>query len=515
MVKKIKTATAIRLLSCLLTITLTASVSAQSYPQRGRVLNSSRATRSANQSDLGESLVNGVANLFKKKDKSKDKKQSTVSATKPLAEDEVELIVSADGQTKEQATLSALRSALEQDTIETKKDDVKLVVISEGDNKDEAVNIALRKAIEQTYGVFVSSNTRILDDNVVKDEIVTIASGNIKSFKCLSENIIDNKCVVSVEVIVSIGNLVKFVKSKGGNTELAGNSFAMNVKMAQLNKENENKAIETLKEQLKSIAQFAFDYEITVGEPIKDSRKSYYVNETQGNFYCPVTIHIKANKNVSVMHDLMNQTLKSLSLTKMEAVNLSKMGIRTFNLTNEYILRDYYDYFFKDIYAELIKHSFDFEIVDDLGIYTLKKQFFTTQREEKDWISNRVYQRRLYFLPYEPWVTEINKSLNKDFPNGTILFYIDNRAEGERYPSSEQVDLYSFSAMERFKLLSPPKYVIYRQSYRKKSIIPTENMNLDISEGSTFVTIKGELNYTLAELEQIKNVSIAPIHREP
>lgn len=273
MVKKIKTATAIRLLSCLLTITLTASVSAQSYPQRGRVLNSSRATRSANQSDLRESLVNGVANLFKKKDKSKDKKQSTVSATKPLAEDDVELVVCGNGT-----------------------------------NKEEATKVALRSAIEQTYGVFVSSNTEILNDELVKDEIATITSGNIKHFEYISETVVNGMTEVNIKAIVSIGKLVSYAKSKGSSAELAGATFAMNVKMAQLNLENQKKALHNLVKQCENFLPLMFDYEISSGEPRKHGDK----------YIVPISVKVTFNENALECQDLFVRTMCSLAVSKRE-----------------------------------------------------------------------------------------------------------------------------------------------------------------------------------------------------
>ena len=60
--------------------------------------------------------------------------------------------------------------------------EVKLVVTGDGETKEEATNNALRSAVEQAFGVFVSANTEILNDELVKDEIATVSSGNIKSY---------------------------------------------------------------------------------------------------------------------------------------------------------------------------------------------------------------------------------------------------------------------------------------------------------------------------------------------
>lgn len=47
--------------------------------------------------------------------------------------------------------------------------EVSLVVSADGTSKTEAVNNALRSAIEQTFGTFVSANTEILNDQLVKE----------------------------------------------------------------------------------------------------------------------------------------------------------------------------------------------------------------------------------------------------------------------------------------------------------------------------------------------------------
>ena len=62
------------------------------------------------------------------------------------------------------------------------KDEVVLTVSGEGKTTDEAAKTALRSAISQAYGVFVSANTTLLNDDLVKDEIATITSGNIKKY---------------------------------------------------------------------------------------------------------------------------------------------------------------------------------------------------------------------------------------------------------------------------------------------------------------------------------------------
>ena len=51
--------------------------------------------------------------------------------------------------------------------LQAQPNEVSLVVTGEGATKEEATNNALRSAIEQAFGVFVSANTEILNDEIV------------------------------------------------------------------------------------------------------------------------------------------------------------------------------------------------------------------------------------------------------------------------------------------------------------------------------------------------------------
>ncbi len=130
-------------------------------------------------------------------------------------------------------------------------EEVTLVVSGEGVTKEEATNNALRSAIEQAFGVFVSAKTDILDDDIVKDEIATLTSGNIKSFSELSFiNLPNGIKSITLQATVAIGNLIEYSKSHGSKAEFAGSIFGANLKMRQLNKQNEEMAIAHLIESI-------------------------------------------------------------------------------------------------------------------------------------------------------------------------------------------------------------------------------------------------------------------------
>lgn len=147
-------------------------------------------------------------------------------------------------------------------------DVVRLVVSADGANKEEATKNALRSAIEQAYGTFVSANTTLLNNELVKDEIVTLSSGNIQSYKEVASALLPNgQTTVTLDAVVCISKLVNYAKSKGTSTEFAGATFAMNMKIKELNKKNEIIALDNLVKQFGMMLPAAFERKLEIESP--------------------------------------------------------------------------------------------------------------------------------------------------------------------------------------------------------------------------------------------------------
>ena len=146
-------------------------------------------------------------------------------------------------------------------------DEVTLTTIGEGSTRDEAVKNAWRSALEQAYGAFMSSSSISVDDELQKDEIVSITSGNIKNYKVLGEvTREDGMIVTSCVVTVSLTKLLDYMQSTGAEVAFSGASFAAKIQLEELNKENERKAIEHLIDALSAMRGLC-DYELKLDEP--------------------------------------------------------------------------------------------------------------------------------------------------------------------------------------------------------------------------------------------------------
>lgn len=190
-------------------------------------------------------------------------------------------------------------------------DEVSLVVSGSGTSKDNAIQSALRSAVEQAYGVFVSANTQVLNDEVVKDEIATVSSGNIKSYKEIDCQMLnDSNWTVSLRAVVALNQLMSYAKSKGFSCEFAGQTFAMNMKLKELNRQNEVKAVNNLRDRVAMIAKDVFDVGVMAKDPMLSDNGTEYI--------VPLEISVTSNEAANAFYHLVTSTLSELSLTQTE-----------------------------------------------------------------------------------------------------------------------------------------------------------------------------------------------------
>ena len=204
------------------------------------------------------------------------------------------------------------------------QNDITMVVSGSGETKEGAVASALRSGIEQAYGSFVSSNTSILNDELVKDEIVSVASGVVKSYKEVTiERLKNGIYYVTLNAIFSLNQMTVYAKSKGSSAELSGNTFAMNMKLKEINKRNESMVLENLLIQVKEMIPYVFERSIKLGE-------LSYVDE---NSLClPLQVGIKYSNSGKQMLSLLYNTLKNLAISRQEIYEYRQLNIPYFEV---------------------------------------------------------------------------------------------------------------------------------------------------------------------------------------
>ena len=222
--------------------------------------------------------------------------------------------------------------------------EVVLTVSADGLTKDAAVKTALRSAIEQAYGTFVSANTTILNDELVSDEIISVTSGNIKDYnEIASSTMPDGRFFVTLQATVSVSKLISYAKSKGAETEFAGNVFAMNMKLQELNKQNEIKALNNL----------CFSYELELSEPslLENRNDSCFSMRlpTGGHIFVerPSAMGLKGAPseycffvmNVKIVPNQLMNSLKNFVIKTLTSLALTEDEFSTYKKTDMNIIR--------------------------------------------------------------------------------------------------------------------------------------------------------------------------------
>lgn len=215
--------------------------------------------------------------------------------------------------------------------------EVSLMVSADGPSKTDAINNALRSAIEQTFGTFVSANTEILNDELVKDEIATVSSGNIQKYNEVASVLLSNgKTSVTLNVTVSLTKLVKYAQSKGSQCEFAGATFGANLRLYQFNKKNEEIAIQNMIKQLDALRPI-YDYELVLGDPhIKQGSNDEL---TEFNVHINVIPNQKTKQFISIIYN----TLRSLAIDEIRAKPMLEAGFQLADFCNDNVMNiDYY-----------------------------------------------------------------------------------------------------------------------------------------------------------------------------
>lgn len=205
------------------------------------------------------------------------------------------------------------------------QESVTILVSGEGKTKTEATDAALRSAIEQTFGAFVSANTTILNDGIVKDEVATVSSGNIEKYTEVNYFERNGKSYITLNATISIGKLISYAKSKGSSCELAGATLSAEIRKINFYKQNTRKALENLREQLKVLAPTVYD--------INMQKPKISINGT-----VEIDVDITANENMDKYENLILTTLRGIAMPFEEQKHLNDLDAKYYTI--------YFCYFF-------------------------------------------------------------------------------------------------------------------------------------------------------------------------
>lgn len=189
-------------------------------------------------------------------------------------------------------------------TVDKTRGNVVLVCAGSGATLSEAKNNALRSGLEQAYGTFVSSDTKIINDLIIRDEIVSISSGNVIGYKIISQSESKGEWTVYLEGEFSQSNLRTFAESKGATATINTSDFTMNMQLLRTRVQSIQIAWLHVIEQQEKISPYCWDYNLDISEPHLYRYKDKFGNDRR-KYAVDIKIYSKPNmKNVMQISSL-------------------------------------------------------------------------------------------------------------------------------------------------------------------------------------------------------------------
>lgn len=220
---------------------------------------------------------------------------------------------------------------------------VTLTVSGTGKTLEEARLNALRSAIEQAFGAFISAKTEILNDNLVRDEIVSIANGNIEKYDIISQTEIQNiGFAMTLNAKVSIEKLTSFAQSKGVLVEFEGGMFATKIMLQKLNEDSEFIAVKNLLIQTFRGLENSVEFSLNVNDPKLDNYKTEQ-NNNKEVYNIKLEVIEKPNSNYYNVWEYFKKSIDKICLSESQASEIQKTGraiCKLFVDDKEYLLRN-------------------------------------------------------------------------------------------------------------------------------------------------------------------------------
>ena len=307
-----------------------------------------------------------------------------------------------------------------------------LVVNGQGNTPEEAVKNALQSAIEQAFGAFISAKTEVLNDSLVKDEIVTVANGNIQKYEKISEIKLPNgNYATSLRATVSVDKLRSFVQSKGISVEFNGGVFAMNMAMQEMYKKNELIAWENTRSIIDQLIPSCFNYQLDVSDPVLYKESKYKVD---------LVVSAVMNNNYKTVLDVLTKYILSVSMSETDAYNYEKSGHKAYNLaindTLVYLRNEFVTF-------ELVKLPWQFKEICGAN-------FTITNGFNSNYFLSEFHEQPFSFFSRKPEVTLFRDEYQ----------YLNDRAE---YIGPKVIQLYNnvrdFKEREKLKSL----HMLYKE----------------------------------------------------
>jgi hypothetical protein len=178
----------------------------------------------------------------------------------------------------------------------------KVITSGYGKNPDEALAQALRNAVEEAVGTYMTSTTRIENDELIEDKVLSLSRGFIKDFKKLTEDKVEDEYMARVAAIITETKILETLEASGVKVEFKGGLFFQQFAAEKKQKEDEKNIVT---EYIKNVPDVSlFNFEMETAKPIKYNpvnnpmRRSRYDVQSDKDLYdIEIKVKISINDN--------------------------------------------------------------------------------------------------------------------------------------------------------------------------------------------------------------------------
>lgn len=302
-------------------------------------------------------------------------------------------------------------------------EEVTLVVSGDGATKEEATHVALRSAIEQAFGCFVSANTEILNDSLVKDEIVTISNGSINSYEEINVTELDSALLsVTLRATVSVNKLISYAKSKGSSCELSGALLTQEKRMLEMNIANTKKALNHL---------FTLVNEYVAKNDLWEY--TFKIDNVKMNGYVTGEITCKRNKNGDNLVKMIRDYIANISINENQVEHLKELGFEakvigiepapTISIDS---IDSIVDKHIERVYNNLIMSRAERSGTDPKIIREQLKQKLKKAREDEYYKVEYEYNKYYTYADFSCVSKELIRSIDKNIGKRACVLFTDN-----------------------------------------------------------------------------------------
>jgi len=193
--------------------------------------------------------------------------------------------------------------------LEVLEGEKKIIADGYGLSPDEALQNALQNAVEQAAGAYVSSVTEIINDEVVRDELLSLSHGFIKEYRKLAESKFDNDYKVAVAAVIVEKQMIKSLEASGVKVTYRAGGMVNDLMAWDKMKENEFNMAKALFDvhQMKNYG-IIWDYNLYMGDA-RRSGTEYAINGI---------LSVRTNANYSIEFYNLKRILSELALESEE-----------------------------------------------------------------------------------------------------------------------------------------------------------------------------------------------------